>query len=84
MIFPSFYDKNNKAAGTRVRTGLQQLKNLSQEIRLHVQDMKNTADAGVASSSSSSKSGASSSKGSSAKSDGSKSGGASKTAAKKK
>lgn len=36
-----FYDKGNKAAGTRVRKGMQDLKNLAQEIRSEVQDMKN-------------------------------------------
>lgn len=36
-----FYDKGNKAAGTRARKGLQDLKKLSQEIRLEIQDIKN-------------------------------------------
>lgn len=39
--FEKFYEKNNKAAGTRVRTGMQSLKALAQEIRLEVQNMKN-------------------------------------------
>ncbi|MEM1000860.1 MAG: histone H1 [Bacteroidota bacterium] len=39
--FSKFYDKNNKAAGTRVRKGMQELKNLAQEIRKEVQDRKN-------------------------------------------
>jgi hypothetical protein len=39
--FEKFYDKNNQAAGTRVRKGMQDLKNLAQEIRLEVQNMKN-------------------------------------------
>ena len=39
--FDKFYDKGNNAAGTRVRKGMQDLKNLAQEIRLEVQDMKN-------------------------------------------
>lgn len=39
--FVKFYDKGNKAAGTRVRKGMQELKNLSQEIRVEVQQMKN-------------------------------------------
>ena len=39
--FEKFYDKNNNAAGTRVRKGMQDLKNLAQEIRLEVQDIKN-------------------------------------------
>jgi hypothetical protein len=36
-----FYNKGNSAAGTRVRKGMQDLKNLAQAIRLEVQDMKN-------------------------------------------
>ncbi|HET6528709.1 MAG TPA: histone H1 [Balneolaceae bacterium] len=36
-----FYDKGNKAAGTRARKGLQQLRKLSQEVRLEIQDIKN-------------------------------------------
>jgi len=36
-----FYDKGNKAAGTRARKELQNLKKLSQEIRLEIQDIKN-------------------------------------------
>jgi hypothetical protein len=36
-----FYEKGNKAAGTRARKGLQNLKKLSQEIRLEIQDIKN-------------------------------------------
>ena len=36
-----FYNKGNKAAGTRVRTGLQNVKNLAQDIRKEVQDIKN-------------------------------------------
>ncbi|MFT7033876.1 MAG: hypothetical protein ACJA2S_002385 [Cyclobacteriaceae bacterium] len=39
--FEKFYDKENQAAGTRVRKGMQDLKNLSQEIRIEVQDIKN-------------------------------------------
>lgn len=43
--FEKFYDKNNAAAGTRVRKGMQDLKNIAQDIRKEVQDMKNsTAD----------------------------------------
>lgn len=38
-----FYNKGNSAAGTRVRKGMQDLKNLSQAIRLEVQEMKNSA-----------------------------------------
>jgi hypothetical protein len=41
--FEKFYDKENQAAGTRVRKGMQELKNLSQEIRIEVQDKKNKA-----------------------------------------
>lgn len=41
--FEKFYDKNNSAAGTRVRKGMQDLKNLAQEIRSEVQNLKNTA-----------------------------------------
>ncbi len=36
-----FYDKGNKAAGTRARKQLQNLKKLAQEIRLEIQDIKN-------------------------------------------
>ncbi|MEX0823275.1 MAG: histone H1 [Balneolaceae bacterium] len=36
-----FYNKGNKAAGTRARKQLQDLKKLSQEIRLEIQDIKN-------------------------------------------
>ena len=39
--FEKFYDKGNSAAGTRVRKGMQDLKNLSQEVRVEVQDIKN-------------------------------------------
>jgi len=39
--FTKFYDKGNQAAGTRVRKGMQELKNLAQEIRTEVQDIKN-------------------------------------------
>ncbi|MFO7847433.1 MAG: histone H1 [Balneolaceae bacterium] len=38
-----FYEKGNKAAGTRARKQLQDLKKLSQEIRLEIQEMKNKA-----------------------------------------
>lgn len=40
--FSKFYDKGNNAAGTRVRKGMQELKNMAQEIRKEVQDMKNS------------------------------------------
>lgn len=36
-----FYEKGNKAAGTRARKQLQELKKLSQDIRLEIQDIKN-------------------------------------------
>jgi len=39
--FEKFYDKKNNAAGTRVRKGMQEIKNLAQEIRIEVQDIKN-------------------------------------------
>lgn len=41
--FEKFYDKNNSAAGTRVRKGMQELKNMAQEIRAEVQNTKNSA-----------------------------------------
>jgi hypothetical protein len=36
-----FYNKGNKTAGTRARKTLQELKKLSQEIRIHIQEQKN-------------------------------------------
>ncbi len=39
--FQKFYEQDNQAAGTRVRKAMQELKNLAQEIRVEVQDMKN-------------------------------------------
>ena len=36
-----FYNKTNSAAGTRVRKGLQDVKNLAQAIRLEIQAAKN-------------------------------------------
>lgn len=39
--FQKFYEKNNAAAGTRVRKGMQDLKNLAQEIRNEIQSLKN-------------------------------------------
>ena len=41
--FNKFYDKNNQAAGTRVRKGMQDLKTLAQDIRVEVQEIKNKA-----------------------------------------
>lgn len=37
-----FYNKGNSAAGTRVRKGLQDIKNLAQAIRLEIQESKNS------------------------------------------
>ena len=39
----TFYEKGNKAAGTRARKGLQDLKKLAQDIRLEIQSKKNDA-----------------------------------------
>ena len=39
--FSAFYDKGNKAAGARVRKGMQSLKNMAQDIRVEVQKIKN-------------------------------------------
>ncbi len=39
--FRYFYEKGNKAAGTRVRKGMQDLKNMAQDIRTEVTRMKN-------------------------------------------
>lgn len=39
--FEKFYNKKNQAAGTRIRKGMQELKNVAQEIRLEVQETKN-------------------------------------------
>ena len=36
-----FYQDGNKAAGTRVRKAMQEVKNLAQEIRLEIQERKN-------------------------------------------
>lgn len=41
--FDKFYNKGNSAAGTRVRKGMQELKNVAQAIRSEVQDLKNKA-----------------------------------------
>ncbi len=40
--FKKFYEDGNKAAGTRVRKGLQDLKELSQEVRAEVQEVKHS------------------------------------------
>ena len=39
-----FYEKGNKAAGTRARKTLQELKKLAQEIRLEIQAKKNAGE----------------------------------------
>ncbi len=39
--FAKFYEKGNKAAGTRARKAMQDVKTLAQDIRKEVQDMKN-------------------------------------------
>ncbi len=39
--FAKFYEKGNKAAGTRVRKAMQELKRKAQDIRVEVQDKKN-------------------------------------------
>ena len=42
--FAKFYEKGNKAAGTRARKAMQDVKNLAQDIRKDIQERKN-ADA---------------------------------------
>ena len=37
-----FYKKGNSAAGTRIRKGMQDVKNMAQAIRLEIQETKNT------------------------------------------
>jgi hypothetical protein len=39
-----FYNKGSKAAGTRVRGGMQEIKTLAQEIRNEVTALKNKED----------------------------------------
>lgn len=39
--FKKFYEKGNKAAGTRARKAMQEVKNLAQDIRKEIQDTKN-------------------------------------------
>ena len=39
--FSKFYEKENKAAGTRIRKTLQEIKILAQDIRKDVQERKN-------------------------------------------
>lgn len=36
-----FYEKGNKSAAVRIRKAMQDIKNLAQEVRVHVQDTKN-------------------------------------------
>jgi len=38
--FTKFYDKSNKAAGTRVRKAMQDLKQMAQDIRVDIQEKK--------------------------------------------
>ena len=38
--FNKFYDKGNKAAGTRVRKAMQELKQRAQDIRVEIQEKK--------------------------------------------
>lgn len=38
--FAQFYEKGNKAAGTRIRKAMQELKKAAQDIRVEVQEMK--------------------------------------------
>lgn len=47
--FQKFYKDNNKAAGTRVRNAMQELKTFAQSVRTEVQSIKNSAggDAGA-------------------------------------
>ncbi len=39
--FSKSYDKQTAAAGTRVRKGMQEVKDMAQDIRVEVQSMKN-------------------------------------------
>ena len=38
--FDKFYNKSNKAAGTRVRKAMQELKTMAQDIRVEIQEKK--------------------------------------------
>ena len=40
--YHKFYDKGNNAAGTRVRKAMQEVKSAAQEIRVDVQNTKNS------------------------------------------
>ena len=42
--FTRFYEKGNKTAGTRIRSGMQELKELAQKIRVDVQNRKNNSN----------------------------------------
>ena len=44
--FEKFYKDGNKAAGTRVRLAMQELKNFAQNVRNEVQSIKNGGKAG--------------------------------------
>ena len=41
----SFYSKGNNSAGTRLRGAMQSLKQLAQDVRAEVQEIKNTEKA---------------------------------------
>lgn len=41
----SFYTKGNKSAGTRLRGAMQTLKQMAQEVRTEVQEIKNSEKA---------------------------------------
>jgi hypothetical protein len=41
--FTKFYENGNKAAGTRVRNGMLEIKKFAQEVRAEVTSMKNEA-----------------------------------------
>ncbi len=43
--FEKFFSKNNAAAGTRVRKGMQELKTMAQTHRTNVQNTKNSGGA---------------------------------------
>ena len=46
--FEKFYSKGNSAAGTRVRKAMQEMKNLAQDVRKEVTDIKKeTTIAGI-------------------------------------
>ena len=40
--FRKFYELNNKAAGTRVRKGMLELRTIANEVRTEVQSIKNS------------------------------------------